>query len=64
MMALGNDGQKDINKVGKGYSLGKEDFIKFLAKDIEEQEEIKAAKQEEEKKAALQVRTIPIMIHR
>ena len=56
MMALGNDGQKDINKVGKGFNLGKDDFVRFLARDIEEQEELRAAKQEEEKKSALQVR--------
>ena len=55
MMALGNDGQKDINKVGKGFNLGKDDFVRFLARDIEEQEELRAAKQEEEKKSALQV---------
>ena len=52
IMALGVDARKDINKVGKdGFCLGKEDFMAYFAKDIEEQAEIKAAKQLEEEKA-------------
>ena len=56
IMALNPDAQKEINKIGKGYHLGKEDFIRYLARDIEEQEELKAAKQQEEEKAAMSVR--------
>ena len=46
IMALSGDARKEINKVGKGYELGREDFIKYLARDIEEQEEARAARQQ------------------
>ena len=52
-MALSGDARKEINKVGRGYELGREDFIKYLARDIEEQEEARAARQQEEEKAKL-----------
>ena len=55
IMALNTDSQRDINRVGKGYNLGRDDFIKFLARDIEEQQELKAAKQQEEEKAMYSV---------
>ena len=42
-----------ICQVGRGYELGREDFIKYLARDIEEQEEARAARQQEEEKAKL-----------
>ena len=53
IMALSGDARKEINKVGRGYELGREDFIKYLARDIEEQEEARAARQQEEEKAKL-----------
>lgn len=56
IMALSNDARKEINLVGKGYNLGKEDFIKYLGRDIEEQEEAKVSRQQEEEKALLTVR--------
>ena len=56
IMALGPEYQKEINKVGKGYNLGKEDFIKYLARDIEEQQDIKDQKQHEEERSMLSVR--------
>ena len=46
IMALSGDARKEINKVGKSYELGREDFIKYLARDIEEQEEARAARQQ------------------
>ena len=52
-MALSGEARKEINKVGRGYELGREDFIKYLARDIEEQEEARAARQQEEEKAKL-----------
>ena len=51
IMALSGDQQGAINKIGKTYKLGKQDFIKYLARDIEEVEEAKMARQKEEEKA-------------
>ncbi len=58
IMALGVDQQIELNQTGRGYNLGKEHFVKFLARDIEEQEEMKAAKQQEEEKAMFSVSLI------
>ena len=55
IMALSGEARREINKVGRGYELGREDFIKYLARDIEEQEEARAARQQEEEKAKLSV---------
>lgn len=46
IMALSGEARREINKVGRGYELGREDFIKYLARDIEEQEEARAARQQ------------------
>ena len=51
IMALNTDQRHEINVTGKTYGLGKEDFIKNLARDIEEVEELKHAKEKEEEKA-------------
>ncbi len=55
IMALGVEQQQELNQTGKSFSLGKEHFVKFLARDIEEQEEIRAARQKEEEKAMYSV---------
>ncbi len=55
IMALSTDAQADINEVGKGYDLGKSDFIKFLARDIEEAQELRNVKQQEEEKSMFSV---------
>ncbi len=53
-MALSNDARKEINRVGqKTYGMGKEDFVKYLARDIEEAEEARVARAQEEEKAML-----------
>ncbi len=57
LMSLGVAAQIDLNSAGKAYNLGKDDFVRFLARDIEEQEELKAAKQQEEEKAMFTVST-------
>ena len=54
-MALSTDAQADINAVGKSYNLGKTDFVKFLARDIEEVQELRNVKQQEEEKAMFSV---------
>ena len=51
IMALNPEQRVEINSKGKTYGLGKEDFIKSLAKDIEEAAELKHAKEKEEEKA-------------
>ena len=51
IMALNPEQRTEINSKGKTYGLGKEDFIKSLAKDIEEAAEMKHAKEKEEEKA-------------
>lgn len=51
IMALSTEAQNEINLVGRGYNLGKQDFIKFLARDIEEAQEMRIAKEQEEEKA-------------
>ena len=55
IMALSTDAQADINEVGKGYDLGKSDFIKFLARDIEDAQELRNVKQQEEEKSMFSV---------
>eukprot|EP00095_Tigriopus_kingsejongensis_P002909 maker-scaffold336_size202805-snap-gene-1.44 protein:Tk02909 transcript:maker-scaffold336_size202805-snap-gene-1.44-mRNA-1 annotation:"splicing arginine serine-rich 16" len=51
IMAMGHESRQEINGVGKSYRMGREDFMKFLAQDIHEQEELKAAKLAEEERA-------------
>ena len=51
IMALNPEQRIEINSKGKSYGLGKEDFIKNLARDIEEAAELKHAKEKEEEKA-------------
>lgn len=54
-MSLSTEAQAAINTVGKNYELGKSDFVKFLARDIEEAQELRNAKQQEEEKAMFSV---------
>ena len=51
IMALNPDQRVEINSKGKTYGLGRKDFIKNLARDIEEAAELKHAKEKEEEKA-------------
>ena len=51
IMALNPEQRVEINSKGKSYGLGKEDFIKNLARDIEEAADLKHAKEKEEEKA-------------
>ena len=52
-LALSGDARK--NKVGRGYRLSREDFvIKYLSRDIKEQEDATAVRHQEEPRAALQ----------
>lgn len=55
IMALNPEQRSDINKMGKTYGLGKSDFIKYLAIDIEEAEALRHAKEKEEEKAMYSV---------
>lgn len=50
--ALSNDQQYDLNSIGRAYFLGREDFIKYLQHEAEEQESAKTAKAEEDEKSA------------
>ena len=54
-MSLSTEAQAAINTVGKSYNLGKADFVKFLARDIEEAQELRNAKLQEEEKAMFSV---------
>merc|ERR1719186_1490818 len=51
VLSLGPDNQSEINKLGMGYSLGKKDFVKLLARDVEEAEELKMAREKEVEKS-------------
>ena len=55
VMNMGPDAQREINKLGKCYHLIKDDFIKYLCRDAEDQEKLRAAKKQEEKKAIFSV---------
>jgi len=50
--ALSRDQQDDLNSIGRSYFLGREDFIKYLQHEAEEQEYAKTAKAEEDEKSA------------
>merc|ERR1711881_572190 len=50
--ALSRDQQYDLNSIGRSYFLGREDFIKNLQHEAEEQENAKTAKAEEDEKSA------------
>ena len=56
MMGMSVEQREEINKTGKTYGLGKEDFIKYLAVDMEEAEALRHAKEKEEEKAMYSVR--------
>jgi hypothetical protein len=58
-MSLSTEAQAAINAVGKNYDLGKSDFVKFLARDIEEAQELRNAKIQEEEKAMFSVSAGP-----
>ena len=45
----------DLNKVGQKYGLTGNDFFSFLTNDVEEQEAMKLARQQEEEKAMFSV---------
>jgi len=53
VMALGTEEQDQINQLGVGYELGSRDFVKMLAKDVEETEEYRLQKQKETEKSNL-----------
>jgi hypothetical protein len=42
--ALTRDQQYDLNSIGRSYFLGREDFIKYLQHEADEQENAKTAK--------------------
>merc|ERR1719412_2073951 len=50
--ALSTEQQLDLNNMGKAFFLGREDFIKYLQHEAEEQENAKNAKAEEQENAA------------
>jgi len=50
--ALSSEQQNDLNSIGRGYFLGREDFIKYLQHEADEQENAKNAKAEEDEKSA------------
>jgi len=51
VLSLDPENQSEINKLGLGYSLGKKDFVKLLARDVEEAEELKMAREKEVEKS-------------
>jgi len=53
VMSLGTAQQHEINKIGATYEMGKKDFVKYLARDVEEMEEVKMAKDKELEKSNL-----------
>ena len=52
LSALSRDQQHDLNGIGRSFFLGREDFVKFLKEEVEEQEMAKTVKQEEDEKSA------------
>merc|ERR1711936_506652 len=50
--ALSREQIQELNSLGKNYFLGREDFIKYLEAEVEEQESAKNARQEEDEKSA------------
>ena len=51
VMSLGTAQQHEINKIGATFEMGKKDFVKYLARDVEEMEEVKMAKDKELEKS-------------
>jgi len=51
VMSLGTAQQHEINKIGASFEMGKKDFVKYLARDVEEMEEVKMAKDKELEKS-------------
>ena len=52
LSALSRDQQHDLNGIGRSFFLGREDFVKYLRQEAEEQEMAKTVKQEEDEKSA------------
>ena len=52
LSALSREQQQDLNSIGKSFFLGREDFVKYLKQEVDEQEIAKTAKQEEDEKSA------------
>jgi len=52
LSALSRDQQHDLNGIGRSFFLGREDFVKYLKEEVEEQEMAKTVKQEEDEKSA------------
>jgi len=52
LSALSRDQQHDLNGIGRSFFLGREDFVKYLKEEAEEQEMAKTVKQEEDEKSA------------
>jgi len=51
VLSLGTAQQHEINKIGATFEMGKKDFVKYLARDVEEMEEVKMAKDKELEKS-------------
>lgn len=50
VMSLGPDQQDDINKIGKDYECGPRHFVRALAREEEEKEELRMAKEKAQNK--------------
>ena len=50
---LGHESKREINHAAKAFNIAKDDFVKFLTRDIKEQEILKAERKREEEKAAM-----------
>lgn len=50
--ALSRDQHHELNGIGRSFFLGREDFVKYLKQEAEEQECAKTAKAEEDEKSA------------
>jgi len=53
VMALGTQEQESINTIGIGFELGKKDFVKMLARDVEEAEELRMEREKDNEKSKL-----------
>lgn len=53
VMALGTEDQEQLNSIGLGYELGRKDFVKMLARDVEEAEELRMQREKEAAKSTL-----------
>ena len=62
---LTTDQMHEVNRCARAYGLGKKDFMSFLTRDLDEQECLRIAKEEEQERAMYSVaapRTLTVLV--